>query len=100
MQEQAITIEVHQFLEQYPHLKDMLSEIEQAIRTHFGAYNNLHFEIFHDMELVSEPQLVIYIMTDYAPKTAVERLEQFDRIWWIKNATRANNQIVIDIGYE
>lgn len=87
------------FLEKYPILNDELSEIKNAISLYFDSYQKILYDIFQDPES-GEEQLLIEIVSDYNPDEALDRLESFDRKWWIQNSVKFNSLVVIDIGYE
>lgn len=78
--------EILQFLDQYPFLVRVLLEAPEKIRQYFPNYE-LFLEVIPDPEIIDYVLLVLSIVINLDPNDAVDRLNQMNLDWWLKNTT-------------
>lgn len=86
-----------EFLERYPDVAPLLSDIRANIRRFFGE-EPVRLELSYDPECPEvDPDLVANIQTLYRSQEALDRLHQFDDAWWIKKLGETNAPLIVSI---
>jgi hypothetical protein len=88
--------EVLEFLEKYPFLVSLSLEAYGEIGNYFPDLQ-VYLEVVTDPEEINGSQLVIFIATNLAPDEAADRLERFDKGWWLDALDRAQGKLCITI---
>jgi hypothetical protein len=91
--------QVISFLENHPFLVSLLLEAYSKIETYFPEYPQVFLEVFTDPEVPDDTQLVASIKTNLSPDEALERLDSFDRKWWLLSMDRAKGELCIDVEF-
>ncbi len=88
--------EVRGFIEQHPRLASILQQAPAEIRKYFpDSYLSLQLSV--DPEEPDFVELVVWVATSYDPKTAVAKLLDMDRDWWLCAMRRKENKFSINI---
>lgn len=77
---------------------DALFEIEAVIRKYFPE-ENLRLDLYEDPEGEMEDELAIYIATCDEPHAALDKLDKFDRKYWIEKIDQYGNFITVNVEY-
>jgi hypothetical protein len=89
--------EIRAFLERYPAVAPILSDIRSNIRRFFGE-DPVMLKVSHDLDWEDDqPELFAHIQTRLDPQEALARLEAFDTEWWLKRRTEANAPLVVSL---
>jgi hypothetical protein len=92
-------LEVQRFLEEYPVLAPLLLEAYGKIGSYFGPYPEVALEVVTDPEAADDRQLFAFIGTCLSPDEALDRLEQFDKSWWLSALDRAEGNLCIHVEF-
>lgn len=85
------------FLGEYPFLVDVLQEAYGAIEQSFGQETQVELRVIADPEVPGGVQMFGYVLSGLAPKEAAERLQQFDRHWYLKQLPHVSGLLNFDI---
>jgi hypothetical protein len=88
---------VTQFLHGHTHLITLLIEARDRIREYFPE-SPLVLEVADDPEAAGS-QLVAIIIVSSSPDDVAERLERFDRAWWLGAIRRARGDLCITVEF-
>jgi hypothetical protein len=91
--------EVSQFLEKHPFLVPLLLEAYSEFGNYFGPYPQVFLEVVTDPEAADDRQLFAFISTRLSPDEALDRLEQFDKSWWLSALDRAEGNLCIHVEF-
>lgn len=91
--------EVLKFLQEHPFLVELLLEAYSHIKEHFGFRTPVFLEVVHDPEIINDSQLVAFIQTDLDPIRALEKLDRFDKDWWVEASRRGEGKLCIHLEY-
>ena len=91
--------QVFSFLENHPFLVTLLLEAYSKIETYFPEYPQVSLEVIIDPEVPDDIQLVASIRVNLSPEEALERLDSFDRQWWLQSMDRAKGELCIDVEF-
>lgn len=87
---------VRGFIEEHPRLASILQWAPAEIRKYFpDSYLSLQLSV--DPEEPDFVELVVWVATSYDPKTAVAKLLDMDRDWWLCAMQHLENSFSIDI---
>jgi len=75
-----------------------LKECPNHIKDYF-PHEELFLEILYDLS-DNENSLMIYIATDRNVEEATERLESFDKEWWLDNSFEILGDLLIDVEFK
>lgn len=78
--------EILQFLDKYPFLVRVLLEAPEKIRQYFPD-SGLFLEVVPDAEVIDWIMLVLSILINIDPNDVVDKLNQMNLDWWLKNTT-------------
>jgi hypothetical protein len=81
------------FLAGYPELRPVLTELPAAVERYFAPDQDLSLAVMTDPDDGSR-QLVATILTPFWPHEALQRLDHFDKQWWLDQAGRYGHLIV------
>ena len=81
------------FLVGYPELRSALAELPSAVERHFAPGQEISLAVMTDPDDASQ-QLVATILTPFWPHEALQRLDHFDKQWWLDRAGRYEHLIV------
>ena len=87
---------VEQFLAQHGPLLPLVSEIAERASDYFPV-TRMSLSVLRDPEAIDRDQLAVFIHVDLPLRDALNRLERFDREWWIPNSDRADGLLTVDI---
>ena len=87
------------FLDKHPFLIDLLQEAYTAIEQSFGPGPQIELEIVADPEVPGLVEMFGYIITGLTPDEAGERLQQFDRKWFLKQLPRVKGLLNFDMEF-
>jgi hypothetical protein len=91
--------DVRAFLAAHPTVVDLLFEIREEARRHFGD-TPMKLEIFRDPESVdAEPVLFAVIQTHFDAPEALEHLRRFDYEWWLARRKESGTATVVSIDF-
>lgn len=77
-------------------LLPILKKCYQNIKRYFKQNEPLVLELIHD-PMDNIEKLVIYIVTNMAPKDSINLLREFYKGWWIIQAPEIRRNIIIDV---
>lgn len=90
--------EVFQFLQENPHLIELLLEAYSKIGHHFPG-SPIFLEVAFDPEVGDRGELVASIATKLKPKEAIEKLNQFDDDWWLDASDVSGGKLSIGLEF-
>lgn len=90
---------VSQFLEKFPFLVTLLVEAYSKFGNYFGPYPRVFLEVVTDPEALDDHELFALIYTSLTPDEALDRLDWFDREWWLDASHKAQGKICIDVEF-
>jgi len=90
---------VIRFLNEYPFLIDLLREAYTAIEQSFGPDPQIELEVVADPEVPGFVEMFGYIVTELTPEEAGERLQQFDRKWFLKQLPHVKGLLNFDVEF-
>lgn len=91
--------DVAEFLESHPYLVPLLFEAYPQMEKHFGGNAPVFLEVITDPEATDDRELYALIGTRLSPEEALERLDQFDKDWWLRTLDRAQCKLCIHIEF-
>lgn len=91
--------EVIGFLERHPFLVPLLLEAYNKIDTYFPGYPQVFLEVITDPEEPDDIQLIASIKINLLPDEALEKLDAFDREWWLRSMDRARGELCIHVEF-
>jgi hypothetical protein len=91
--------QVFHYLENHPFLVPLLLEAYSKIDTFFPEYPQVLLEVVTDPEVPDDTQLVASIRVNLSPDEALERLDSFDRQWWLPSMDRAKGELCIHVEF-
>jgi hypothetical protein len=91
--------EVSQFLDTHPFLVPLLVEAHGMIGDYFGPQPQVVLEIVSDPEVHGLVKVFGYIVTPLTPEEAGNRLQQFDREWFLLQAHRTKGLLNFDVEF-
>lgn len=89
---------VTQFLESHPFLIPLLFEACGQILRHFAPKPRF-LEVVADSEAREDRELYALIETSLPPDEALERLDRFDKEWWLAAMDRAQCKLSFDVEF-
>jgi hypothetical protein len=87
------------FLDTYPFLVPLLEEAHSKIEDYFGPRTQVRLEVVSDREAHGLIEMFGYIAVPFTPETAGERLQQFDREWFLGQIDRAKGLLTFDVEF-
>lgn len=87
------------FLSEHPFLIAFLREAYTAIEQSFGRDPQIEIEIVADPEVPGLVQMFGYIVSSLGPEEAGERLQRFDRSWFLKQLPRVKGLTNFDLEF-
>jgi hypothetical protein len=90
-------IVVQRFLQDHPHLIDMVFEAYPYLMKHFGPAPQFVLEVVSDPEADGWDQLFAYIVTSLPVNQALTRLERFDEEWFLGQLDRVGDLFNFDL---
>jgi len=91
--------EVSRFLERYPFLVPLLLEAYSKFWNYFGPHPRVFLEVVTDPEAPDDRELFALVCTSLTPDEALDRLDQFDRDWWLDASYTAQGKLCIDVEF-
>lgn len=91
--------EISEFLGDNVYLIPQVVEAHEKIIEYFPTAD-LVLEVVADPEAPDEKELVIFIHTNLTPDEALDRLEMFDRNWWLDASLDTGGKLCIHVEYE
>ena len=91
-------VNVRAFLVRYPFLISLLLEANPHLRRHFPE-QRIFLEVISDPETIDSSQLVALIVETPSPDEAFDKLERFDKEWWISAVGRAKGKLCINVEF-
>jgi hypothetical protein len=91
--------EVSWFLEKYPFLVPLLMEAYSKFGNYFGPYPRAFLEIVIDPEVPDDRELFALVCTSLMPDEALDRLDRFDRDWWLDASQTTQGKLCIDVEF-
>lgn len=91
--------EVSWFLQAHPFLVPLLLEAHGKIAEYFGPSPEVVLEVVTDLEVHGMVEMLGYIVVPLTPEEAGERLQQFDRQWFLLEVHRANGLLNFDVEF-
>jgi hypothetical protein len=91
--------QVTSYLENHSFLVSLLLEAYSKIETYFPEHPQVFLEVFIDPEVSDDTQMVASIKTNLSPDEALERLDSFDRQWWLPSMDRAKGELCIHVEF-
>lgn len=91
---------VCQFLTNHRSLIPVLFDVRKKFDQYFGSESPSDLEIFRDPEDDGHsPKLFALILTTLPVRTALPRLDQLDRDWWLRQPYEVRSAMNIDLKY-
>ncbi len=90
--------EIYEFLSDNVYLIPQVVEAHKKIKEYFPS-SDLVLEVVTDPEAPDEKELVIFIHTNLTPDEALDRLEMFDRNWWLDASLDTEGKLCIHVEY-
>jgi hypothetical protein len=91
---------VYEFLSAAPFLEELLLEGHAIIGRIFGAGTKISLEIVDEPDAPGQVELFGFIHTSMPPKDVSQKLDTFDREWWITAVRRAAGKLNFSLRYE
>lgn len=79
-------VAVRECLRSRPELLDLLLQVPEHVREHFGPDVRLVLDMRPDREGFEPPELFACVVTDMPAEEAWDRMFRLDREWWIDAA--------------
>lgn len=92
-------VEVSRFLERHPFLVPVLWEAYSKFRNYFGSYPQVFLEVVTDPEAPDDYELFALICTSLTPDETLDRLDRFDRDWWLDASHAAQGKLCVDVEF-
>jgi hypothetical protein len=92
--------EVTEFLQTHPFLVPLLEEAYGQVARHFGSSPEIVLEVVPDPEAHGSVEMFGYILTSLMPGEAGERLERFDREWFLSQVQRTKCLLNFDVEFQ
>lgn len=86
--------EILRFLESFPFLVPLLVRAYIAIQIYF-PHTLVFLEIMNDPDEPDADQIVVSIATYLHPEEAIDRLDAFDRQWWLESLKQADGRLCV-----
>jgi len=91
--------EVYRFLRENQFFGDLLFEAAEEIHRLFTPFPELFLEVLSDPEEAGT-QLLALIRTSISPQEAFQRLNAFDKEWWLDASQRSKGRLCIHVELE
>jgi len=91
--------EVAGFLENHPYLVPLLLEAYPQIERHFSGHPVVFLEVITDPEADDDRELYAFIGTRLPPEGALDKLDKFDKDWWLRALEKAKGNLCIHVKY-
>ncbi len=85
---------VTEYLENHPHLKELLLDAPSKIREFFGDTAAPCLKLFHDLDS-GTCELYVVIYTTLPPAQAIRREHEMLENWWLDAADLAKNDMTV-----
>ena len=92
-------VEVSRFLERHPFLVPVLVEAYSKFGNYFGPYPRVSLEVVRGPEVQGLVELFGYIVTRLTPEEAGERLQRFDRGWFLNQLPHVKGLLNFDVEF-
>ncbi len=92
-------VEVLRFLERHPFLVPLLVEAYSKFGNYFGPYPRAFLEVVTDPEAPDDRELFALICTSLTPDEMLDRLDRFDRDWWLDASHTAQGKLCVDVEF-
>ena len=92
--------EVGEFLREHPFLIPLLVEAHGKITHYFGGTSKVVLEVITDPEVRGLVEMFGYIVTPLTPEEAGNRLQHFDRGWFLSQLPRAKGLLNFDVEFQ
>lgn len=86
--------EILRYLESFPFLVPLLVRAYIAIQTHF-PHTLVFLAVMNDPDEPDADQIVVSIATHLHPEEAIDRLDAFDRQWWLESAKQVDGRLCV-----
>ena len=90
---------VERFFTEHPDIKQVLRDAEKPLQAAFGKNLEVSVAVAHNPEDAGGEFLVSSIQTSLSATQARTSLDQFDEIWWLDNAPRAEGQLIFTVSF-
>lgn len=87
------------FLAKHSFLEPLLDEARAEITNLFGPDTTSALELITDPESDGSKKLILYIRPNLTVDEACDRLNRFDRDWWLDEIPRANGLLTVDVDF-
>ena len=91
--------EVLHFIAEHPSLEPLLVEAYKQLEKHFGAKVPVTLKVVYDPEYVDVVQLFGYIKTNLSPQAALDRLDAFDKAWFLSVLDQADGLLNFNLEF-
>ena len=86
------------FLNEHSFLSTVLRDARDWLERYFPS-NALTLELISDPEAEDDRQLVLSVVSDLSPAESLERLDHFDRNWWLDAMSGAHGKLCINLEF-
>lgn len=90
---------VIEFLETRPFLVPLVLEARSKISEYFPEYPVVFLEVVTDPDAPEDQQLAASIRTRLSPEQALDKLDSFDKGWWLQSIDKANGQLCMHVEF-
>ena len=90
---------VIEFLQERPFLVPLLLKARSKISQYFPGYPRVFLEVVEDPDVPEDVQLVASIRTGLSPDEALDKLDSFDKGWWLQSMEEANAQLCVHVEF-
>lgn len=91
--------EVAEVLESHSYLVPLLFEAYPQMEKHFDHHPVVFLEVITDPEADDDRELYAFIGTRLPPEGALDKLEKFDKDWWLRALDKAKGNLCIHVEY-
>ena len=90
---------VSEFLETYPFLVPLLTEVFIKIQHYFEPYPQVFLDVIKDPEFPGDVRLAVFIRTNLSPEDALSKLDRLDQDWWLEAMSEAHGKLYIHLEF-
>jgi hypothetical protein len=90
---------VSEFLETYPFLVPLLTEVFIKIQHYFEPYPQVFLDVIKEPEFPNDVRLAVFIRTNLSPEDALKKLDRLDQDWWLEAMIEAHGKLYIHLEF-
>ncbi len=91
--------EVALFLREDNFLLDLLEDIPSKLKKFFGGKSKFAVELFSEPDFPSSREIFVLVLTEENAEQARNKMDEFDKKWWLENLDRARCKLNVSLEY-